>query len=195
MKLRKFLFLPIILIIVSIFTSIVAFNQSNKLEKGYIYVDNNQYTPIYDGEYFAMIGNIMDEEYFIQVDSLEECLLITTYDESSNIIRKFELVISEEGKDYNRDIIASILSSEKNIIDEMEDYLFYVNLESNKTYNFNLTKVGLDGEKINIAIVNIPENIYNMKSLMESVSFTTLIFAGISAFTIVAIYFIKRRSE
>ncbi|MDY0278615.1 MAG: hypothetical protein RBQ97_11090, partial [Acholeplasma sp.] len=89
----------------------------------------------------------------------------------------------------------STLSDEKIIIDDMEDYLFFVDLSIENNYNFSLSRVDSDGDKLNIAIVNIPENIYNLKSLMESVSFTTIIFAAISTFTIVAIYFIKRRSE
>ena len=195
MKLKKFIFLPIILVIVSILTSIIAFNQSNKLDKGYIYVDENQYTPVYAGEYFAIIGNLMDEEYYIRIESLDDFLSISTYDLSSNLIREFELLITEEGSDYNKDIVVSTLSEEMIIIDEMEDYLFFVNLEINKNYSFNLSRVDSDGDKLNIALVNIPENIYNLKSLMESVSFTTLVFAAISGFTIIAIYFISRRSE
>lgn len=195
MKLKKFVFLPIVLVIVSIFTSIVAFNQSNKLEKGYIYVDDNQYTPVYAGEYFAMIGNLMDEEYFIRVESLDDFLSISTYDMSSNLVREFEVVIAEDESEYNKDIITSTLSEEMVIIDEMEDYLFFVNLKTNTNYSFNLSRVDSDGDKLNIALVNIPENIYNLKSLMENVSFTTLVFAAISGFTILAIYFIRRRSE
>ncbi|MDY0317830.1 MAG: hypothetical protein RBQ64_04535 [Candidatus Izemoplasmatales bacterium] len=195
MKLKKFIFLPIILVIVSIFTSIIAFNQSNKLDKGYIYVDENQYTPVYAGEYFAIIGNLMDEEYYIRIESLDDFLSISTYDLSSNLIREFEMLITEEGSEYNRDIVISTLSEEMIIIDEMEDYLFFVNLEINKNYSFNLSRVDSDGDKLNIALVNIPENIYNLKSLMESVSFTTLVFAAISGFTIIAIHFIRRRSE
>lgn len=195
MKLKKFIFLPIILVIVSILTSIIAFNQSNKLDKGYIYVDENQYTPVYAGEYFAIIGNLMDEEYYIRIESLDDFLSISTYDLSSNLIREFEMLITEEGSEYNKDIVISTLSEEMIIIDEMEDYLFFVNLEINKNYSFNLSRVDSDGDKLNIALVNIPENIYNLKSLMESVSFTTLVFAAISGLTIIAIYFIRRRSE
>lgn len=195
MKLKKFILLPIILVIVSILTSIIAFNQSNKLDKGYIYVDENQYTPVYAGEYFAIIGNLMDEEYYIRIESLDDFLSISTYDLSSNLIREFEMLITEEGSEYNKDIVISTLSEEMIIIDEMEDYLFFVNLEINKNYSFNLSRVDSDGDKLNIALVNIPENIYNLKSLMESVSFTTLVFAAISGLTIIAIYFISRRSE
>lgn len=195
MKLKKFIFLPIILVIVSIFTSIIAFNQSNKLDKGYIYVDENQYTPVYAGEYFAIIGNLMDEEYYIRIESLDDFLSISTYDLSTNLIREFELLITEEGSDYNKDIVISTLSEEMIIIDEMEEYLFFVNLEINKNYSFSLSRIGSDGDKLNIVLVNIPENIYNLKSLMENVSFTTLVFAAISGFTIIAIYFIRRRSE
>ena len=195
MKLRKFIFLPVILIIVSIITSVIAFQQSQKLDDGYIYVNDNQYIPIYPGEYFAILGNILDEEYYVSIESLDDYLEIVTYDTSENIVREFHLVIKENNQAYDQQIVTSVISNEKVIIDEMEDYLFFVNLDIGVNYSFNLSRIDFDGEKLNIALVNIPENIFNLKSLMESVSFTTLIFAIISGFTIVAIYFIKRRSD
>ncbi len=195
MKLKKFVFLPIILIIISIITSIIAFQQTQKLEDGYIYVNDNQFTPIYAGEYFAIIGNILDEEYYIAIESLDEYLKITTYDTLENVVREFQLVIKEVDQNYDKQIVTSVISNEKVIIDEMDDYLFFVNLDMGNNYFFSMSRVDFDGEKLNIALVNIPENVYNLKSLMESVSFTTLIFATISGFTIVAIYFIKRRSD
>jgi len=195
MKLKKFVFLPIILIIISIITSIIAFQQTQKLEDGYIYVNDNQFTPIYAGEYFAIIGNILDEEYYIAIESLDEYLKITTYDTLENVVREFQLVIKEVDQNYDKQIVTSVISNEKVIIDEMDDYLFFVNLDMGNNYFFSMSRVDFDGEKLNIALVNIPENVYNLKSLMESVSFTTLIFATISGFTIVAIYFIKKRSD
>jgi hypothetical protein len=195
MKLKKFVFLPIVLIIISIITSIIAFQQTQKLEDGYIYVNDNQFTPIYAGEYFAIIGNILDEEYYIAIESLDEYLKITTYDTLENVVREFQLVIKEVDQNYDKQIVTSVISNEKVIIDEMDDYLFFVNLDMGTNYFFSMSRVDFDGEKLNIALVNIPENVYNLKSLMESVSFTTLIFATISGFTIVVIYFIKRRSD
>ena len=195
MKLKKFVFLPIVLIIISIITSIIAFQQTQKLEDGYIYVNDNQFTPIYAGEYFAIIGNILDEEYYIAIESLDEYLKITTYDTLENVVREFQLVIKEVDQNYDKQIVTSVISNEKVIIDEMDDYLFFVNLDMGNNYFFSMSRVDFDGDKLNIALVNIPENVYNLKSLMESVSFTTLIFATISGFTIVAIYFIKKRSD
>jgi hypothetical protein len=195
MKLKKFIFVPVILIIVSIITSIIAFRQTQKLNDGYIYINDNQYIPVYSGEYFAILGNIQDEEYYISIESLDEHLKIVTYDTSENIVREFQLIIKEKDQIYDKQIVKSVISNEKVIIDEMEDYLFLVYLDMGVNYSFGLSRVDLDGEKLNVALVNIPENIYNLKSLMESVSFTTLIFAIVSGFTIVAIYFIKRRSD
>lgn len=195
MKLKKFIFVPIILIIVSIITSIIAFQQTQKLNDGYIYVNDNQHIPVYPGEYFAILGNILDEEHYIAVESLDEFLKITTYDVSETIVREFQVVIKEVDQTYDKQIVTSVISDGKVVIDEMDDYLFWVNLDMGVNYSFSLSRVGLDGEKLNIALVSIPENTYNLKSLMESVSFTTLIFAIVSGFTIVAIYFIKRSSD
>ena len=76
----------------------------------------------------------------------------------------------------------------------MEDYLFTVNLKKDNTYIFDLQTIddNPDTEDIDLALANIPENVYNLKSLMEGVSFTTLIFALLSVITIGSIIYIKK---
>lgn len=194
LKTKKILFIPLILIIISIVTSVIAFQQSKKLELGDLYIDNQEETTIYPGEYFAIIGNIDYDAYYISVETLDNYIKIVTYDEFETIQKEFSLVISKKDQEYNPDIVSSLVSNEIVYIDTMEDYLFRVNLEADETYTFNLDRLDSnpDTNNITVVLVNMPENIYNMKTLMESVSFTTLVFAVVSAFTIVAIYFIKK---
>lgn len=194
LKTKKILFIPIILIIISIVTSVIAFQQSKKLELGDLYIDNQEETTTYPGEYFAIIGNIDYDAYYISVEALENYIKIATYDEFETMQKEFSLVISQKNQEYNPDIVSSLVSNEIVLIDTMEDYLFRVNLEADETYTFSLERLdsNSDTNNITVVLVNMPENIYNMKTLMESVSFTTLVFAVVSAFTIVAIYFIKK---
>ncbi len=77
----------------------------------------------------------------------------------------------------------------------MEDYLFRLNLEADQIYEFSIERVdeNPDENKLDIVLVNLPENILNMKGLMESIAFTTIVFSIVSGFTIIALFFIKKR--
>lgn len=195
MKLKKFAAVPIILIIISVITSIIAFQQDKLLEQGYLYVDGQDKSTIYGADYIAILGNIEIEAYYISVESLDEYLYIVTYDNEENILKEFALIIRKKDEIYSSTIVKETISNEMVVIDEMDDYLFTVTLDGNSTYAISLNRLddNLDTTNINVALVYIPEDIYNLKSIMENVAFTTLVFALVSAITIVAIYFVKRR--
>ena len=195
MKLKKFAAVPIILIIISVITSIIAFQQDKLLEQGYLYVDGQDKSTIYRADYIAILGNIEIEAYYISVESLDEYLYIVTYDNEENILKEFALIIRKKDEIYSSTIVKETISNEMVVIDEMDDYLFTVTLDGNSTYAISLNRLddNLDTTNINVALVYIPEDIYNLKSIMENVAFTTLVFALVSAITIVAIYFVKRR--
>ena len=193
MKLAKLWFIPIILIITSIAASIVAFDQGNKLNLGYLYIDGQPKEIIYEGEYLGILGNI-GEAYKIRVESQSDFLSIVTYDINSDVLDEYKLLISINSGNHDSSLITSTVSDQVVVIDEMEDYLFTANLKKNDTYFFELQTINdnPDTEDIDLALANIPENIYNLKSLMEGVSFTTLIFALLSTVTIGSIIYIKK---
>lgn len=193
MKLTKLWFIPIILIIVSITSSIIAFDQGNKLNLGYIYIDGQPKEIIYEGEYLGILGNT-GEAYKIKAESLSDFLSIVTYDTNSDVLDEYKLLISINNGNHDSSLITSTVSDQAVIIDEMEDYLFTVNLKKDNTYIFDLQTIddNPDTEDIDLALANIPENVYNLKSLMEGVSFTTLIFALLSVITIGSIIYIKK---
>ena len=193
MKLTKLWFIPIILIIVSITSSIIAFDQGNKLNLGYLYIDGQPKEIIYEGEYLGILGNT-GEAYKIKAESLSDFLSIVTYDTNSDVLDEYKLLISINNGNHDSSLITSTVSDQAVIIDEMEDYLFTVNLKKDNTYIFDLQTIddNPDTEDIDLALANIPENVYNLKSLMEGVSFTTLIFALLSAITIGSIIYIKK---
>jgi hypothetical protein len=193
MKLTKLWFIPIILIIVSITSSIIAFDQGNKLNLGYLYIDGQPKEIIYEGEYLGILGNT-GEAYKIKAESLSDFLSIVTYDTNSDVLDEYKLLISINNGNHDSSLITSTVSDQAVIIDEMEDYLFTVNLKKDNTYIFDLQTIddNPDTEDIDLALANIPENVYNLKSLMEGVSFTTLIFALLSVITIGSIIYIKK---
>ena len=193
MKLMKLWFIPIILIIVSITSSIIAFDQGNKLNLGYLYIDGQPKEIIYEGEYLGILGNT-GEAYKIKAESLSDFLSIVTYDTNSDVLDEYKLLISINNGNHDSSLITSTVSDQAVIIDEMEDYLFTVNLKKDNTYIFDLQTIddNPDTEDIDLALANIPENVYNLKSLMEGVSFTTLIFALLSVITIGSIIYIKK---
>ncbi|MGD9964113.1 MAG: hypothetical protein AB7E16_02405 [Candidatus Izemoplasmatales bacterium] len=193
MKLTKLWFIPIILIIVSITSSIIAFDQGNKLNLGYLYIDGKPKEIIYEGEYLGILGNT-GEAYKIKAESLSDFLRIVTYDTNSNVLDEYKLLISINNGNHDSSLITTTVSDQAVVIDEMEDYLFTVNLKKDNTYVFDLQTINdnPDTEDIDLALANIPENVYNLKSLMEGVSFTTLIFALLSTITIGSIIYIKK---
>ena len=193
MKLVKLWIIPIILIIISIISSIIAFNQGNKLNLGYLYIDGQPKNIIYEGEYLGILGNT-GEAYKIKVESQSDFLNIITYDTNSDVLDEYKLLISMDSENHDSSLITSTVSDQAVIIDEMEDYLFIVNLKKDNTYIFDLQTINdnPDTEDIDLALANIPENVFNLKTLMEGVSFTTLIFALLSTITIGSIIYIKK---
>ncbi len=196
-KFRLFWLMPIIMFIVSIVTSIIAFNYSSKLEQGYLYQNHDSIEIIYEGEYFAVLSGLGEEAYEIQVISLPDYLLITVYDTDGLIIKEYEIIIKIHEDSYDPQVITTILTTDRIVIDDLEDYIFRVELNSNYTYDFQVMKTdnNVDEDMVNIILVNIPEQLLNMKNLNESISFTTLVFGIISALTILALYYIRKERD
>ena len=187
-------FVPVFLVIISIITSLVAFAYSKKLENGYIYVNNNPSYITYEGEYFAIVGNLGDESSFISVDSLNQQLLITVYDSNEIITREYTLEVKIENSTYSSDIITDYIGTDLLNIDDIEDYIFTLDLKEGETYETILTKTpnNVDEEEIDLVLIILPEHLLNMKDLNEGISFSTLVFAGLSGFTILMFIFVKK---
>ncbi len=187
-------FVPVFLVIISIITSLVAFAYSKKLENGYIYVNDNPSYVTYEGEYFAIVGNLGDESTFISVDSLNQQLLITIYDSDEIITREYTLEVKIENTTYSNDIITDYIGTDLLNIDDIEDYIFTLDLKEGETYETTLTKTpnNVDEEEIDLVLVILPEHLINMKDLNEGISFSTLVFAGLSGFTILMFIFVKK---
>ncbi|MFO7969282.1 MAG: hypothetical protein ACQERX_00765 [Bacillota bacterium] len=194
MKFRHLFFIPLIMILISVATSIIAFRYSKTLEQGYIKINQQETDVVFDGEYFVVLGNLSDSETFIEVESTEDDIEITTYDEENNIIKDFQVIIKEKDQPYDNSIIKKVFSDDLILIDEMEDYLFYVELEEDKTYEFSMTQTDSnnDNQYLDLVLVNLPEHLYNMKDLNEGISFTTLVFAVLSGLTLLGIAYIKK---
>ena len=187
-------FVPVFLVIISIITSLVAFAYSKKLENGYIYVNNNPSYITYEGEYFAIVGNLGDKSSFISVDSLNQQLLITIYDSNEIITREYTFEVKIENSTYSSDIVTDYIGTDLLNIDDIEDYIFTMDLEEGETYETILTKTSnnVDEEEIDLVLVILPEHLINMKDLNEGISFSTLVFAGLSGFTILMFLFVKK---
>jgi len=183
------------MLIVSIVTSIIAFQQAEKLELGQIYIGNSIKKVFYEGEYFAIVGNIDYDTYYLSIESTSNGINISTYSTDEEIQKTYHLVVNKQGEPYDPSIVVSIISSEIVDVDDMEDYLFRLNLEADQIYEFSIERVdeNPDENKLDIVLVNLPENILNMKGLMESIAFTTIVFSIVSGFTIIALFFIKKR--
>jgi len=195
MKIKKVIWIPILMVFISIITSIIAFQQSEKLELGQIYVGNSSKKIFYEGEYFSIIGNIDFDSYYLSIDSTSNGIIITTHSIEEEVQKTYNLIVKKQDGLYDESIVVSILSNEVIFIDDMEDYLFRLYLEADQYYDFSFerTDENPDDNQLDIALINLPENILNMKGIMESISFTTVVFAIISGLSIIGLYFIKKR--
>ena len=187
-------FVPLLLIIVSIITSIIAFVYSENLENGFIYINENQSHITFEGEYFAIVGNLGDESSYITVDSLNQQLLITIYDSDEIIIREYTLVIRKENTVYSKEIINDVIGTDLVNIEDIDEYIFTLDLEENETYETTLLKTAnnVDDEDVDLVLINIPEHLLNMKTLNEGIAFSTLVFAILSGTTILVVLFVKK---
>jgi hypothetical protein len=194
MNTKKFFIIPSIILLVSIITSIIAFQQTKQLNNGYIYIDDTQVEIIFDGEYFLLLGNLGNYSDTITLENQTDSVLITIFDVDEVIIREYNLKVNKAGSNYNQSIILSMISTDKNDVDNLEEHLLTIYLEKGEVYEFSLeqTENHPDSEEIDVVFVNIPEHILNMKNIMESISFTTGIFTIISFLTILAILYVKK---
>jgi len=185
---------PIFLVIVSIITSLIAFDYNKKLESAFIYINDNSSTVVFGGEYYSVFGNLGDNSMFISVDSLENHQLITIYDSNEIITKEYTLVIKEENSAYTDSIITDSIGSDPLVINDIEEYFFKLDLEEDKTYETILTKTAnnIDDEEIDLVLINIPEHLLNMKNLNEGISFTTMVFAVLSGATILIMIYVKK---
>lgn len=185
---------PIFLVIVSIITSLIAFDYNKNLENAFIYINNNESDVKFDGEYYSVFGNLGDNSVFISVESLTDYLLITIYNSNEAIVKEYTLIVKEKDNSYSSSIITETIGSNPLTINDIEEYFFKLNLEKDKTYETILTKTtnNIEDEEIDLVLINIPEHLLNMKNLNEGISFTTMVFAVLSGATILVMIYIKK---
>ena len=193
MRYRKLFILPIVLLIVFIITSIIAFNTTEKLNQGYVFIDEGEEDIVYDGDYFLLVGNLGLEIMTVTLSEATDGVNIKFYDINDQLLQEYVIEINLIGESFDSTIITSINTTEKIEVDSVEEHLLVIKLDSTKDYHLDVRTISnLSDEDIGVVFANLPEQHVNMKSLMESVSFTTLVFTVISFLTILAIMYVKR---
>ena len=107
MKFKKLFIVPIVLLLITVVTSILAFQNSNQLEKGYLYFSERVVSPTYDVEYFAIFGNLKETDYTITIESLDDYIHITTKDSSEKIMKDIAVTIKETDTLYDSSIVTN----------------------------------------------------------------------------------------
>lgn len=191
---KKLLLIPLVLLLISLTASISAFKYTKELEFGFISVDNEIESIIYNGHYYAIVGNIEEKAKFIAAESLLDGIYVRLYDNYKNAISTYLLVIRVAGSPYSKDSVTTILWSDKVLIDDLDDTILTVLLSSENKYEMLLIKTG-DGsnqDSIDLILINMPEQLLNRKTLSEGIAFTTPVFSLLSFITIIAVYFLKK---
>jgi len=196
MKFNKFFILPIVFLIITIITSILAFSYDAKLENGYFYSSELQKEIVIEGEYFAVFGNLGQESQTISLVDMSDGIHITIKDGFDVILKDYMLVIKEYQHFYDPSIISSINEEPDLQIDNLDGYLFTVNLESLTTYQVNLSETvdNIDEDQIEIVLVNISEELLLTKTIYEIVSYTSLVLFVVSSIVVSTIIY-KRRFQ
>jgi len=179
---------------VAIITSIIAFNRTEILEEGYIYSSSEEKIIVYEGDYYAILGNLGEQDYSVTINPMDEYIQLTIYNEEEVITKDYKVEILDENNVHVNSFLIDYLENEKNIIDELDSYIFTTNFKENEQVNLVITTLpdNIDEETIDIALVHISEPDLNMKSLMESVAFTTGVFGVLSLFTIFIYVYVKK---
>ncbi len=194
MKFKLLFLIPIVMFFVAIITSIIAFNRTEILEEGYIYSSSEEKIIVYEGDYYAILGNLGEEDYSVTINPMDEYIQLTIYNEEEVITKDYKVEILDENNVHVNSFLIDYLENEKNIIDELDSYIFTTNFKENEQVNLVITTLpdNIDEETIDIALVHISEPDLNMKSLMESVAFTTGVFGVLSLFTIFIYVYVKK---
>lgn len=190
--------LPVLLLIISLISSIIAFNYSKLTDETYIYIENESIVPAYTGEYFAIIGNLTDDAYKIKVETnpiennTSASYNIEILDEADNTLEKYLLIISDNAMNHVSESVT--VQVEEGILFELEEYIIKLDLNKDTTYILELQEIENNTEKdeIDLAFFHLNNEYYDRQDLFEGISFTTFIFALLSGLTILAIIFTKK---
>ena len=195
MKIVKLIVIPIILVIVSIVFYSLSRVQQEKIDSASFIVDGSEKVVNYAGEYKAIVRNIDYEAYYMKIESTSEYLKITTYDEDEIVQKIFGIRIKVNNQVYDSSLVLNVYSDDLIFIDDIDAYLFAVSLEENMVYDFQIFRLddNSDENDIEVEIFNIPNNVYNLKILFDSIALTTLLFSVLYFVGGIVMYFIKKK--
>lgn len=191
---KKFLIVPVILIVIAIITSIIGFQYSKLIEEGYIRLSNDESIVVERaGDYDLLLGGIDYDIVYLSTSLDDTGVMIHYYDSAQTEVLTVLVVIEDELGDFDSTIVTRHIGSRIQEFDTLDDYAFTLKLES-ATYNIKIINDPSDSSLIDydMIIFNIPEQYFNMNSLMNVVSFSSLAFAVMSFITIGIIIYLKR---
>lgn len=194
MTFRKIFIIPLVLVLISIVTIFLSFNIAKKIEDGYIYIGENDETPLYTGTHNALIGNISENDKYISTTQTPNGIKITIYDNSKEITKDYIFTPKVNGESYDSTIFIDFEPTEITEIKYLDNYIFQTDLNNSKIYDYTFVKTldNVDTESMDLILFNIPDDMLSSKTLYETLSFTTLILSGFSFFTIMVAMYIKK---
>lgn len=194
MKTLKLFIIPFVLLLIIIVSSILSFNYSKDLELGYLNIEDESPEVVYTGDYFAIVGNLGEIPHTISVASNEDGIQIEMYDNQDAKVKDYTVVVKEENSPYNQEIVDSILSSEKVVIDDLDEYPFTLKLDKNKIYDFSIIRnYDVDNEDIDVLLINLNDEIATAQSISEMITYIAAIFAFISTTIAIVLAFFNRQ--
>ena len=192
MKRILLIILPFFLLLLSLISSMIAFDYTEKLEESFIYANNTPETPMFTGTYYTIVGNLPENSYNYQTTKTDVGYELVILDDQDEILQHVLFTITEDGI-VNPDVVSGFQTDVTP--GELDGYLFDLELNNSKSYTFNVTIIenNTDSDEIDLAFFNMDNDLFHNQDLWEGISSTTFIFALLAGFTIIGAFVIRKR--
>lgn len=188
MKKNLLFIIPLLLLIISIITSILAFNIDKDIDEGYLYIDQPLQETVYSGNYYVIFGNVDEDAYYINLNQTNDFIEVMFYKEDESLLSQYNVYVAriESSQTLDTDLITTVYNGENLQINEITEQLIELDLEAERVYRFTLEEVTNNGtsQDLDMVFYHVNETLLGRKAIYENVAFTTIIFAIISGLTI-----------
>jgi hypothetical protein len=191
---KLFWFIPLVLILISIIFSILSFNLSTQIKKGYHLLNETEISPYYSGNYDFLFGNVDEKIQYYKVINQTNSLTLQFYDNDKNLLESVELTIENFNPLLEHSSFTYNLST--NFIDAslINENTFSVSLVNGSAYKFTaIYSINNSSiEDLDYAILYLDESTQYKQSIYSNVMITSFIFTLISVGTLGGYHFVKK---
>lgn len=191
---KAFWLIPLGLIIISIVFSILSFNLSSEIKKGYLLLNKGEISSHYSGNYNVILGNVDEQIQYIKLTNNIDSITLNFFDENKAQLESLDLSIKNTDSSLENGIFSNILSTDYIDVENINENIFNVKLTQNSDYIFQTQFIVDDPsiEQLDYALYYLDEAMYYQQSVYSNVMITSFIFCILSVGTLGGYYFVKK---